>query len=330
MTSAQAAAMAAAAVAQFDAWYDTAAITDWATQLAQQIQALQRSLARTTDAYLARALSMTTGRRVEPIGAVDITNLRGGDVTPAGAYGRAADVFRWQQSQFDAIARSLLTDKPRTPDIVDPVQAAADRAAAAADYDTQLAVRKQENAVLTRAGAQGLITGYRRVIHPELSAGHTCGLCVAASDRLYGPHEPRPIHRRCHCAVLPVVDGLDPGSALNQRDLGRLYEDAGGQGRQKLAATRYQIDEHGELGPVLNPAGAKVRTARQAKKDENRPPRREKTLAERRADLERVRGELKASLPKAADRASQDPATWGPFLQRLNARVRSLDEQLAA
>lgn len=326
--AAQMAAMAVASARAFHGWYSADAITEWAAKLAAQMEAMQRAVAQLTDAYMARSLSLLTGSRIRPIGRVDTSALRAG-VTHPGAYARGADVYRWQQSQFDAIARSLLTDSPRVPDLITPAEAAARRIADVADLDAQLAARAQEHASLTDAGERGLITGWRRVIHPELSKGGTCGLCIAASDRLYGPTEPRAIHLRCECTTLPVVDGVDPGSQLNRSDLNRLYKQAGGTGRQKLAATRYQIDEHGELGPVLNPRGAKVRTARQAARDTNRVEQ-AKTDAEKAAQIARIRDQLTQALPKARELAREDPNTWGNYLSSLEARIGDLGQQLAA
>lgn len=327
----QAETFAANSARQFNGWYDTAAITAWSAALALQMQAMLRGLARSTDAYMSRAITMIAGKRIPPVGAIGVTALRTGGVTHAGAYARAADVFRWQQSQFDAIARSLLTDNPRLPDIVDPLEAAVKRAGDVASMDTQLTVRDQERAALDDAHDRSVITGYRRVIHPELSKGGTCGLCVAASDRLYGAHEPKAVHDRCECTVLPVLDHKDPGSALNKGDLGRLYGDSSrggrsGTGREDLKRTRYQVDEHGEFGLVLNPAGAKARTAREAKRDENKPPRRPKTDAQRAADLERVRRRLTEALPRVNDLAEQDPAKWGRYAEKFRQRLADLDQ----
>lgn|GEM_PF-6385186 len=97
------------------------------------------------------------------------------------------------------------------------------------------------------------VTGFRRVIHPELSRGGTCGLCIAASDRIYHVHELLPIHDHCNCTIAPVTEDHDPGAALNDLDLSKFYEDAGGNTAAHLKRTRYKIDDHGELGAVLKP-----------------------------------------------------------------------------
>lgn len=124
----------------------------------------------------------------------------------------------------------------------------------------------------------GTIVGYRRVIHPELSKGGVCGLCVVAADRWYKIETLQPIHARCECTIAPIVrkgnDLLDPGADLYQVDLDQLYEDASevapmedivdrrtgevigtrkalGTSAKALKKTRYVIVDHHELGPVL-------------------------------------------------------------------------------
>jgi len=102
------------------------------------------------------------------------------------------------------------------------------------------------------------VTGYRRVIRPELSAGGTCGLCVAVSTRLYFRGDLLPLHSRCKCTVIPVIgeaggDG-DIGGAINDMDLAALYDQAGGNRAAELKRTRYKVIRHAELGSWLVPA----------------------------------------------------------------------------
>jgi hypothetical protein len=321
--TAQAVAMAAAQAQQFNGWYDSAAITVWAGDMAAQMEALQRVIAQTTDAYLARVLTQLIGAHVRPIGRVDVSELRTG-VTHAGAYGRAADVYRFQQSQFDRFTRSLVSSTPAEPfDLANPIEAAVERVKSVADLDAQLADRAQTTAVYEQSRH---VTGYRRVIHPEQSRGGSCGLCIGASDRLYGKHEPRPIHDRCHCTTLPVIEGADPGSTLNAADLRRLYREAGGTGRDKLKSTRYKVVEHGELGPVLTRRGAPFKV----KHAEGKPSRKPKTDAQKQAEIRSVRAGLSGALPKARELAAADPKKWGDYLGKLEDRLRDLDQQLAA
>lgn len=325
----QAVAMATAAAAGFAGWYDSAQIAVWAAALAARIETLQRATAQTTDAYLARVLSLMTGSRFRPIGRVDVSNLRTG-VTHAGSYARAADMYRWQQHQFDAYTLDLTgAVSPQPYNLVNPVDAAVQRVISVAQMDTQLAAAAQSQQVMTDAADKGTVTGWRRVIHPELSKGGTCGLCIAASDRIYGVHEPKAVHDRCECTTLPVLEGADPGSTLNQSDLRQLYKDAGGTAAENLKRTRYQIDEHGELGQVLAPEGAKVRTPRQAASDTN-PARTAKTAEQKLAQITKIRDQLAAALPKAQQLAQQDSKTWGDYLSTLEARIDSLDHDLTA
>jgi hypothetical protein len=324
----QAVALAEASARSFTGWYDTAQITAWATGLAGRVEAVQRVLAQSTDAYLARILSLLTGGRFTPTGRVDVTGLRKG-VTHAGAYGRAADAYRWQQSQLDAAARGILTEvSPTPPGLDDPLAKAVERVVAVADMDAQLAFQAQSRQVMTTAADKGLVTGYRRVIHPEASRGGSCGLCVVASDRLYHVEELLPLHNRCACTVLPVLDHADPGSGLNRADLNRIYEDAGGTGRAGLKHTQYQVDDHGELGPLLRPKGAKIRTARQAARDVN-PAKAAKTAEQVRAEVERIRASLAPAEAKLKGLAAES-ADWDAFLKQVETRVADLDHQLVA
>ncbi|MEV0367517.1 hypothetical protein [Nocardia fusca] len=95
--------------------------------------------------------------------------------------------------------------------------------------------------------------GYRRVIHPELSTGGVCGLCVVAADRKYKIGELKAVHNLCKCTVLPIFEDYDPGEELNGDDLDLLYEAAGGNTRDRLKRTRYRLVDHSELGPLLVP-----------------------------------------------------------------------------
>lgn len=217
--TAQAVAVATAAATRFHGWYDSDRITEWAAGLAKQIEALQRAQAQSTDAYLARAMSTIAGGGIRPSGRVDVSALRDG-VTHAGAYARAADVYRWQQSQFDQFARVLAETKDVAAlaplDIADPVTAAQHRVAAVADMDMQLADRAQSAQSMQDQRRRLDIRGYRRVIHPELSKGGTCGLCIAASDRVYHVDDLKALHGRCFPGDTRVrADGV---SAITRRN----------------------------------------------------------------------------------------------------------------
>lgn len=133
----------------------------------------------------------------------------------------------------------------------------------AAQHEMEMRTERMVNddiAMAARQGAQdamkaaprGSITGYRRVLHPELSTTGSCGLCVAASDRVYKIGELLPIHNLCKCEVVPIYGKRDPGSQINDEDLAVLYAEAGDTtaGRE-LKRERYEVFDHPELGPVL-------------------------------------------------------------------------------
>lgn len=167
------------------------------------------------------------------------------EATPDRVFERAAETYRYE--------KSVGTDTQAAN------QAAEDRIAKTVDNNLILSARLAAQQTLVRVAEKDeRITGYRRIIHPELSKGGVCGLCVAASDRVYHVKELQPIHNRCRCSISAVTTAHDPGLKLNQDDLDRLYthaaEAAPGERSTSAAAlkkTRYQIVQHHELGPVL-------------------------------------------------------------------------------
>lgn len=319
-------AIATVSAAKFTGWYDTAAITAWAEALAARVEPLQRVLAASTDAYLSRLSTTVAGKRIQPAGAIDVTKLRDG-VTHAGAYGRAADVYRYQQSQFDQTAQQILDGaSPQAPDIISPVDAAVQRVLDVAKQDGQLVLRNQSQAFMEQNEDKG-ITGYRRVIHPERSKGGTCGLCIAASDVKYHVKELLPLHQTCFCTTSPIFGELDPGNSLNNLDLATLYKQAGGStNAADLKKTRYQVDAHGELGPVLVPHGKSIHTGRTGRTSTKKPL----TAEQKMGRLEARHKSLTATLPKARELAASDPKAWGPFLANIEARIKTLGEEIAA
>lgn len=269
-------ALAVANTRSFNDWYSTASITAWALRLALAMEAIQRNLARQTDAFLARQATLMTGRTVRPVGAIDVATLRQG-ITHPGAYGRVADQFRYQQSRIDAGAKLAIeaggtVERAVAPDLQPAIEAAVERAAAVAETDTQLVVREQARQFMTRQSEavpeQRRLIGYRRIVHPELSAGGSCGMCIVASTRLYKRDDLMPIHTHCNCLPMPIYAGADPGGIVNDTDLERFYAEAGGKQAEELKRTRYQVDEHGELGPVLSQRGTAFRTAEEVADDE--------------------------------------------------------------
>lgn len=166
-------------------------------------------------------------------------DVHAADSAPDRLFQRAAATYRFERSAGAA---------PGTAN-----DAAEQRIGKLIDANLILAQRLAEQEALRQAQAQdSRILGYRRVIHPELSQGGVCGLCVAASDRIYKIDVLKPVHNLCKCAIVAVTNAHDPGHRLNRDDLARLYDEAGNSTNSAaLKRTSYDIVHHAELGPIL-------------------------------------------------------------------------------
>jgi len=219
-----------------DGWWSSSRITAMARGSVRAVEAAQRTMAATTDAYLARVASVEAGRRVGPVGAgaaLKIASLRGG-VAHEDVYGRLADGYRWLRSTGVSAARAQRRTVERVSVVV--------------ETDVSLAMRDQAR----RFMVVRRVDGWRRIVRPELSRSGVCGLCLVAADRVYRKSDLMPLHARCKCEVLPIINGVDPGMTITGEDLGRIYTAAGGSTSGKaLKRVRYAVRQHGELGPVL-------------------------------------------------------------------------------
>lgn len=261
-------AQVAAQVRTFDAWYDPVAIAAWASRLAKLVRASQKQTAASTDVYALRILTLMTGKRPNTAGPVKVDNLWGG-VPLETVFERLPAQVRWLESTRgpDSTPEARISPGSGRPLLVLTPDEIVERVVTRADVqvDEALTLAFREQWVSDLAGA-GTVTGYRRVIHPELSSepgkepGPVCGLCIAASDLVYRKEIRFPVHARCRCTVSPIVGEPlgpgDPGSSINQEDLDRLYGNAGDStsGRD-LKKTRYVVVDHPELGPLLTYAG---------------------------------------------------------------------------
>ena len=157
--------------------------------------------------------------------------------------------------------------------------AAKSRVRVIVDDNLMLAQRLAEAESLAQAAdLDDRVIGYRRIVHPELSRGGTCGMCLVAATRMYEIGELKAIHDRCWCTVAAVTKDHDPRN-VNDADLKRFYADAQGTYRATLKRTRYQVDEHGEFAAVLVPK-AEYRSNKQRAKDRAKAAE-EKALAKR-------------------------------------------------
>lgn len=122
----------------------------------------------------------------------------------------------------------------------DAMAAGRARAVQAVATDTVLANRA---AARDAMAAQPSVVGYRRV--PDATA---CQFCLLASTQRYHFEQLMPIHPDCGCSVAPIVGDRDPGRVIDRGLADRLMNTD--------PAAGIAVHEHGELGPVLYPAGA--------------------------------------------------------------------------
>lgn len=101
------------------------------------------------------------------------------------------------------------------------------------------------------------VTGYRRVVHPELSkSGTSCGLCIVASTMHYTRAELMPIHSGCNCETCEIYsvgeEIFDPGGMINFEDLEVFYREAGDTtSGWSLKKSKYKVVDHPEYGRTL-------------------------------------------------------------------------------
>lgn len=232
-----------------DQRYSEAETRRVAAQMAAAVGQARRATASATDAYL-RAVFAEYDREIRGLTVTVPDDARG--IPGVEEYLRPVKEYR--RARLMGLDDLAALDR------------AATRLEVMADMDLSLAARDASAQVMQWTG-----TAWRRVVRPELSAGGSCGLCVAVSTRLFKSAELQPLHERCKCLVLPVVvsggETFDPGLDLNAADLGQLYRDAGSTSREDLKRTRYRIESHGELGPVLRAGGDNFRGPREVAAD---------------------------------------------------------------
>lgn len=228
----------------FDQWYDGDLVQARAARSATLVDSAQGSVRTQTISYMKFVYQQFDDLQFPSADEIDAMNdeLLERAISPLDEWNRPAEQFRYAKS----LGRSE----------EEAVQIALQRVEALGDLDMQLAMRKQANNILM---ATPKVTGYRRVLHPELADSKTsCALCIAASTRVYKKKQLLPIHDHCHCGVMPIVGDEDPGDLFNQDDLNLLYAAAGGNTAQALSRARFRIENHGELGPYLVEEGSKT------------------------------------------------------------------------
>jgi hypothetical protein len=250
----------------FDGWYDPTLVAGQSARSADLVAAATAKARRLARSYTQTVLSDMGGWPTKPPVQVDFYPRNG--VGALDVYSRPATQFVYARSQGATVE--------------DARKVAFDRLTALATQDVKLATRDEQRRLYM--GSPKVI-GYRRIIHPELSETGTCGLCVVASSRIYSTDELMPLHGpSCNCDTMPITAGDDPGLRINQDDLDRIYEAAGGNAAEDLVNTRITINEHGELGPVLWKQGDNFKTA----KESGRPAFKKPTRDNIRADMQRA------------------------------------------
>jgi hypothetical protein len=227
--------------ASFSAYWAGDSVVDIAQRIARLVVAAQRNVGRLTEAHL-RQQFRRLGVELPRGTIVDLPEaLRlGADETEV--YQRPIREIRYLES-----VGTLLDDA---------VEQGTDRLIKTVEMDLQLA-RAEASKQLYFVTNPKQIIGWRRIIHPEL--GNVCGLCIAASDRLYQRIQRMDLHPGCKCTTLPVTTEADPGKAINAEDLAAIYAAAGGTGTRQLSAIRVQVKKNGELGDILVPEGTKMK-----------------------------------------------------------------------
>lgn len=206
---------------------------------------------------------------------------------------RTPDLYRHLGTQHTTVRPESFTD----PD--GGAQALRWLGAALADDWARLdrdAAQSAESSAVQQYRSAGWMT-YMRVPHPAASRSGTCGLCVAASMRLYSTSHLMPLHDHCHCTVMPSgvrwrgrkvenlplnasQDYFDDLSDADERLLHRVYVAANGgeMGRGRWDTSRGALSNvrmtadgtirlHGkseavvgtnsEVGPVFSRPGTK-------------------------------------------------------------------------
>lgn len=274
----------------FDGWYEDRLVDEIARQTVDLLETDLDIVEGLAENYAANVLHELTG---DPITILPtrLPQTRGG-VDLVGVYRRPVEQYRHRVAVGMVPGEAREKSLRRLDRMVGMDLALAGRDAAVGQYEA-----KQ-------------VTTYRRVVHPELSRTGTCGLCIAASDRIYTTADLMPLHPGCHCTTAPIDGEDDPGNSLNNLNLAQLYADAGSTRAEELRQTRYQINDHGEYGPLLGFAG-----------DGFKGPADTKPLEE---DPERALRMLKLALPTLEKMRREGPADALGYQERLVDRLQQI------
>jgi hypothetical protein len=200
-------------------------------------------------AYVATVSGLISGENLSAPTLALPALRNGADMTDV--FSRPAKLFR------------RLRSEGKTPDAA--FRQSMQLASTISQMNMTLAQRGAYQATFARLESRVGITGYRRIVHPELAKTGSCGLCIVASDQVYHSSFLLPIHGNCNCTVLPIIGEIDPGNSLNNLTLGDFYGAAAAFNSSPglkastldsdLKRVKVAVHEHGEYGPVLTFAG---------------------------------------------------------------------------
>lgn len=220
---------------------DDAALAAFLASVTPIVNAGQRAAAGLSVSYIASYTGAVTGAPAitPPIDVVAVLDtLRAG--TPA------TEVYTRPVVE----ARTMLK---RSSSYDAAFSAARARVLQTANTDVMLASRSATDAAMR---AESRVVGYRRV--PD---GGACKFCLLASTQRYHLGDLMPLHPACGCTIAPIIGRHDPGHVINRGLLDRLKSidpELTVREQNNLARSFHELTTvhvHGELGPVLAPAG---------------------------------------------------------------------------
>jgi len=233
--------LASQAFRNLGSWRDDD-IDRYLSQIAPALSGIKRESAKSTIAFY-KQIALETGQDfTQPvITASDIATktLRNG-----------VDTSMVYRRPFVDMRTALSKGK----NVSEAIEAGARRANSLASTEVQLARR---GAGLKARSANDNIVGYVRT----LTGLENCGLCYVASTQRYTRGNLLPIHPGCDCGEMPIYGNQDPGQVINDIRLEAAHENVqqrfgiSDRGGREIDYRKIQIQEHGEMGPVLTVRG---------------------------------------------------------------------------
>lgn len=219
-------------------WSDDAA-DDFVIKVLPTVLAAQKATASATGAYL----SQVTGSKV----VLDF------DAATGAAVRSGADPAEVYRRPFTA-ARVQFAKRIEDVVVEEAVQSAVDVGLRQLMGQLEFDVQRSASLAGQQALKQSKVETYRTVTRPG-----ACALCIVAAGNTYTTAQLQPIHTNCHCVIVP--GSKVPASLQGKRLIDdRQWAQGEAQGRALV------VDDHPELGPVLNWEEAKAELAERRKR----------------------------------------------------------------